>query len=214
MKKFLPLILLGIGLLVVIGGIFVVKNLKKETVVDDNDAAVPEIPSDQRPVVSLSPSDDGHWLTFKVQKINVKGAASMDYELVYSVQNGGQQGVPGTVKLDGNDVERKLLLGSESSGKFRYDVGVEMGTMTLRFRNSSGKLIGKLSTQFHLQTGVTTLTSADGKFTYELDKIAKGVWFVTMPTFVDPEASMVVVSQNGYSVFASDLKPHTGKVSN
>src|SRR5258705_12044742 len=105
MKKYLPLILLGLGLVVVVAGIFVVKNLKKSGAsVDDNDAAVPEIPQDQRPAVSLSPSDDGHWLTFKVQKLNVKGAASMDYELVYSVQNGGQQGVPGTVKLDSGDV--------------------------------------------------------------------------------------------------------------
>jgi hypothetical protein len=35
---------------------------------------------------------------------------------------------------------------------------------------------------------------------------------VTMKTFAVPVASMVVVSQNGYSVFASDGKAHTGKL--
>lgn len=167
MKKYLPFILLGVGLLAVIVGIIVVKNLKKQGAEDESDIAVPEIPADQRPLVSLTPTNDGHWLNFVVSKLNVKGAASMDYELVYSVKNGGQQGVPGTVKLDGGVIERKLLLGSESSGKFRYDEGVETGTMTLRFRNSSGKLIGKLST------------------TFKLSSPKKGVYEVTMDTFAD-----------------------------
>jgi hypothetical protein len=218
MKKFLPLILLVVGIIVVVVVFIVVKNSKNGQTADDQDAAVPEISVEQRPIVMLIPTNnptvpgsDGHWLNFKVQKINVTGAASMDYELIYTTGTGVQQGVPGTVKLTGGDVDRMLLLGSESSGKFRYDTGVEQGTMTIRFRNEKGKLIGKLSTVFHLQSGVTELTSADGVFKYTLDKVAKGVFFVTMQTFKDPDASMVVVSSNGYSVFASDGKPHTGK---
>ena len=152
-------------------------------------------------------------MDFKVQKLNIPGAVTMDYELLYTTGTGLQQGVPGTVKLDGTDIDRPLLLGSESSGKFRYDAGVEQGTMTLKFRDVKGKMIGKLSTDFHLQTEVTKLTSIDGKFTYELDKVAKGVFFVTMKTFAGPAASAVVVSSNGYSVFASDGKPHAGKIS-
>lgn len=219
MKKYLPLILLGVGLLVVLVVFILVKNSKQTDTSGEQDAAVPEIPAEQRPVVVLLPTNnpsvpgsEGHWLNFKVQKINIPNAVSMDYELIYSTGSGGQQGVPGTVKLDGKDVERMLLLGSESSGKFRYDTGVEQGTITIRFRNGSGKLIGKLSTMFHLQSGVTELTSIDGNFKYTLDKLAKGVFFVTMQTFKDPEPSMAVISQNGYSVFASDGKPHTGKV--
>ena len=183
------------------------------------DANVPDLPQAEWPVVSLTPTSnpavkgsDGHWLDFKVQNLNVTGAASMDYELIYSTSDGGQQGVPGTVKLTGTDIDRPLLLGSESSGKYRYDAGVEQGTMTLKFRDSSGKLIGKLSTDFHLQTGVTALTSIDGNFTYNLNAIAKNIYFVTMKTFATPASSMVVVSSNGYSVFASDGKPHTGKL--
>jgi len=221
MKKFLPLILIGSGLvLLLIVVFFVAKGMKNNnSSADQEEAVIPEIPASEWPVVSLSPTDNpkvagsmGHWLDFKVQKINIPGAATMDYELVYTTTTGGQQGVPGTVKLDGGDVERALLLGSESSGKFRYDAGVEQGTMTLKFRDAKGKMIGKLVTDFHLQTEVTTLTSIDGKFTYELDKIAKGIFFVTMKTFAEPAASMVVVSGNGYSVFASDGKAHSGKL--
>jgi len=218
-KKYLPLILVGVGLLILGGVIFAIvrnsKNKAPETTVEN----IPELPQSQWPVVTLAPTNnpgvngsDGHWLDFKVQKINVPGAASMDYLLVYSTSDGGQQGVPGAVKLIGGDIEKKLLLGSESSGKFRYDAGVERGTMTITFRGANGKSMGKLSTDFHLQSGVTELTSVDGKFMYTLDKAAKGVFFITMPTFVQPKVSEYVFWQNGYGVFASDGKPHSGKV--
>jgi len=168
MKKYLPLILIGVGVLVVaVGGVAIAKMMKGGTPTTEDETNVPEIPQDQRPYVSLTPSSDGHWLSFKVTGIKVAGATSMDYELLYTTGTGIQQGVPGTVKLDGNDVDRNLLLGSESSGKFRYDEGVKGGTMTIRFRNGKGKLIGKLATTF-------TLSSPK-----------KGVFEVTMDTFTE-----------------------------
>ena len=222
MKKFLPLILVGSGLLILLVIMFLIaKNMRSSgSVTDNGQAPVSILPQSQWPVVTLTPTNNpqvngsnGHWLDFKVQKINVPGAATMDYLLVYNTSDGGQQGVPGTVALSGADIERKLLLGSESSGKFRYDAGVEQGTMTITFRGSNGKSIGKLSSDFHLQSGTLVLTSIDGKFTYTLNKAATGVFFVTMPTFLQPEASVYVVWQNGYGVFASDGKAHAGKVS-
>ena len=210
MKKYLPLILIGVGILIFALVFILIKNSKKGETVDEEETAK-EIPQDQWPAVSLTPSEDGHWLTFKVQQIKVKNAATMDYELIYSTTSGGQQGVPGTVKLAG-DVERKLLLGSESSGKFRYDDGVETGKMTIRFRDSKGKLIGKLSTDFHLQSGDTELTSVDGKFKYTLDKSAKGVFFVTMFTFAEPNPSLYTFWKDGYGIFSSDNKPHSGNI--
>ena len=134
----------------------------------------------------------------------------MDYLLVYSTSSGGQQGVPGTVKLTGTDLEKMLLLGSESSGKFRFDAGVSTGTMTITFRDGKGKSVGRLTTEFHLQSDTTELSSVDGSFKYVLDKPAKGVFFVTMKTFMEPSVPEVVC-QNGYGIFASDGKPHTGK---
>ena len=222
MKKYLPFILLGVGLIIVIGVIaFVVKGGKSSSSDQTAQENIPDLPQSEWPVVTLAPTSDdrapnslGHFLDFKVQKINVPGAASMDYLLVYNTSDGGQQGVPGSVKLTGGDIERKLLLGSESSGKFRYDAGVETGTITITFRDSNGKSVGKKDVTFHLQSGVTELSSSDGLFKYTLDKVAKNVYFVTMPTLVQPDdASSYVVWQNGYGVFASDGKPHTGKVS-
>ena len=57
------------------------------------------------------------------------------------------------------------------------------------------------------------LTSVDGKFSYNLTKLAKGIYFVTMPTFVQPaDSASYVVWQNGYGIFASDGKAHAGSV--
>ena len=168
MKKFLPAILIGLGLLTIVVVFIIAKGSKNtDTPATEDEVSIPEISQDQRPMVSLTPTSDGHWLNFKVQNIKVKGASTMDYELIYTTGTGIQQGVPGTVKLEGADVERKLLLGSESSGKFRYDEGVKEGTMTIKFRNSAGKLLGKLSTTFNLASP------------------SKGVFEVTMDTFTD-----------------------------
>ena len=219
MKKLLPIII-GVGVLILI--VVVVLIMKKmagsSTSGIQEETNVPELSQSEWPSISLTPTDKtgvsgslGHWLNFKVEKINVSKAASMDYLLVYSTSDGGQQGVPGTVKLTGGDIERPLLLGSESSGKFRYDAGVEQGTMTITFRDAGGKSVGKLTTDFHLQTGVTTLTSVDGLFSYTLDRLAKGVYFVTMKTYLEPTGAPVAW-QNGYGVFASDGKAHAGKV--
>lgn len=163
-KKYLPFILVGVGVLVLVGAFLFIRSSKKVGIEDET---VKEIPVEQRPLVSLVPSSDGHWLKLKIEKIKVVKAASLDYELLYSLPDGRTQGAPGTIKLDGNDIVRDLLLGSESSGKFRYDEGVSGGTMTIRFRDSKGKLIGKLSTKF-------TMSSPK-----------KGVFEVTMDTFAD-----------------------------
>lgn len=218
MKKFLPIAVIGI---VILAGIvaFAVKGKVGSTNTEKDDSAnVPVLPESQWPAVSLTPTDNpsvsgslGHWLNFKIEKINVTNAVSVDYLMVYNTSDGGQQGVPGTVKLTGGDIERKLLLGSESSGKFRYDAGVETGTMTITFRDAKGKSLGKLTTDFHLQSNITDLTSTDGVFKYQLDKLAKNVYFVTMKTFLKP-GTAPVIWQNGYGVFASDGKPHTGKL--
>lgn len=222
MKKYLPLILVGVGVLIVaIVGIVIMRMRGAGNGAMQEESNIPELPQSQWPVVTLTPTEDptvpkslGHFLDFKVQKINVPGAKTMDYLLVYTTSDGGQQGAPGTIQLTGGDVEKMLLLGSASSGKYRFDDGVSTGTMTITFRDGKGKSLGKLTTDFHLQLDQTELTSVDGKFTYTLDKAAKGVYFVTMPTFIQPaDSSSYVAWQNGYGVFASDGASHSGTVS-
>lgn len=223
MKKYLPLIFIGGGVLVLaIAAFVIIKSIKGSVSSGTSKQTenIPELAQSAWPVVSLTPTQDatipfslGHLLDFKVQKINVPKAATMDYLLVYNTIDGGQQGVPGTIQLTGGDIDKVLLLGSESSGHYRFDDGVSQGTITITFRDSSGNSLGKLSSDFHLQTGEIGLSSVDNKFTYNLTTLAKGVYFVTMPTFVQPaDATSYVVWQNGYGVFASDGKPHSGSV--
>ncbi|MBN1169199.1 hypothetical protein JXA63_04895 [Candidatus Woesebacteria bacterium] len=86
--------------------------------------------------VTLTPSDDGHWLKLDVSGIS-QNADKMEYELIYNLPDGRVQGVPGSIELEGESkVERDILLGTESSGNYYYDEGVESGTLTLRlFKN-------------------------------------------------------------------------------
>lgn len=213
MKKYLPIILFAVGA-VVLGLVFflIAKSTKDTGSFEDETETVPEVALAQRPFASLTPTDDGHWLTLKVEKFEID-AKTMDYELLYSLPDGRTQGVPGSVTLGSSDsVERKLLLGSESSGKFRYDEGVSEGTLTLKFRNSSGKLVAKFQTKWHLQSSDTKLTSSDGKFSYTLPKVLSKTWFVTMETFgILSDAPGEIVS-GPYGVFTSSKAKVPGTV--
>ncbi len=203
MKKILPVVVFLLGILLVVGVyFFVIKGKNKEVPVDEEEAVV-EIPLEKRPLVSLTPTADGHYLNLLLKDIKIE-ADSLDYELLYQTGNGITQGVPGTVKLQGkSEFDASLLLGSESSGKFRYDEGVSEGTITLRFRDAKGKLVGKLSTQFHLQGSSTELTSLDGKFKFTLDKATKD-YFVVMETFGLPKNFDGNIVAGPYGVFSSD----------
>jgi len=200
MKKYLPFILLVFGILVIIVAIFLIKG-KKEAPVEETET-VPQVAFELRPIASLTPSEDGHWLKLRIEKIKVN-AATLDYELLYKLPDGRTQGVPGTINLTGQaEIERDLLLGSESSGKFRYDEGVKDGTLTLRFRNDKGKLSAKFSTDFALLAGTAELNSPDKKFTYKLDKIPLKTFFVVMGTFGAPDGYPSGMVDEPYGVFS------------
>lgn len=200
MKSKLPIILLGLGIFL-IAVLFLSRGRGSTVITDEEDA--PELPFSQRPYTQLIPTEDGHYLNLIVSNINVPKAESMDYELYYGTAEGITQGVPGKVKLEGKSmIERPLLLGSESSGKFRYDEGVNDGTLTLRFRDKDGKMIGKVAGQWTLSSETDMLTSLDGKFKYTLDE-ASEAFFVVMPTFGVPESAPIDVSSGPYGVFAS-----------
>lgn len=206
MKNKLPLILFGVGILIfALVLVFVMKNKNKAETNGDEEATI-EVAFADRPYVSLTPRSDGHWLDLEIQKFNkIQKAASLDYELLYTLPDGRVQGVPGTVKLEGlTEFKRELLLGSESSGKFRYDEGVEEGTLTVRFRDAKGKLLAKFSTKFHMQTEVAELSSVEGDFTYVLEDELSDEYAVVMETFGLPESSSVEsVSSGPYGLFTS-----------
>ena len=176
-------------------------------VVDDN-VPLAEVAFADRPVAMLTPTEDGHYINLKIDKITLPKAVSLDYELLYGLPDGRTQGVPGTVDLEGKtSFERKLLLGSESNGKFRYDEGVVDGSLTIRLRDSKGKLLAKFSTKWHLQSTDTELTSIDENFTYVLEKKPKGMYFVTMETFGVMDKSITSVESGPYGVFSSSEFP-------
>lgn len=206
-KKFLPLILLGVGLLILVLVFVLIKNKKSAVVVDDN-APLAEVAFADRPVAMLTPTEDGRYINLNIDKITLPKAVSLDYELLYELPDGRTQGVPGTVDLDGKtSFERKLLLGSESNGKFRYDEGVETGSLTVRLRDSKGKLLAKFSTKWHLQSTDTELTSVDENFKYVLEKKPKGIYFITMETFGLMDKSITSVESGPYGVFSSSELP-------
>lgn len=210
MKKYLPFILLGIGIIVLVVVFIVVKN-KSKAPVEEEDTTI-TLSLNERPVASLTPSADGHWLKLSVAKI-LSSAASMDYELLYQLPDGRTQGVPGSIKLTGQDkIERDLLMGSESSGKFRYDEGVKEGTLTIRFRNDKGKLITKLATEFALFSKTKELTSTDEKFSYTLGSINNKDFFVVMETFGITTEAPLELTSGPFGVFTSSKTAVSGTV--
>ena len=212
LKKYLPFIFLGIGILVIVL-VFVFVKGRKVSETEEDGGTVAEISFPNRPFASLTPTSDGHYINLKIEKLNVPKAVSMDYELLYSLPDGRAQGVPGTAELKDISVfERKLLLGSESNGKFRYDEGVEEGNLTVRFRDSKGKLLAKFQTKFHLQSSVTeliqVLTSVEGDFVYTFDKPQKTGYYITMNTFGLPQGDSVSsVTDGPYGIFSSSALP-------
>lgn len=199
MKKYWPVALLLLGVLL-IGSIFVLKSRNKELPVEEEEN-IPEVPFGQRPVVTLTPTEDGHYLVLNVSNL-VYDAETLEYLLEYKTSAGETQGVSGRLDLSGqNSLERELLLGSESSGKFRYDEGVEEGTITLRYRDSSGKTTGKVASDFHLQKDPTKLTSLDGKFSATPEPSIG--YFVTMSTMGLPGDAPGNIVVGPYGVFTS-----------
>lgn len=211
MKKYLPLILLFVGIVLFVGVYFLVIKKPSGKPQEQKETLV-ELPLIQRPIASLTPSVDGHWLKLKVEKI-LASDASMDYELLYELPDGRTQGVPGVIKLSGQEtIERDLLLGSESSGKFRYDEGVKEGTLTVRFRNEAGKLVNKYSTKFSLLSKTKELDSIDEKFGYALASVNSRDFFVVMETFGVPFDLPAEIAAGPFGVFSSAKTAVAGTV--
>lgn len=210
----MPLLILLIGLMVAGGAYFFISRSPEEPADEDGvveEVALLDVPLNERPVLELVPRSDGHWLDMTVSKLMIEEAEVMEYDLIYDLPDGRQQGVPGIVELMGkDDVQVELLLGSESSGKFRYDEGVESGTMTLSFRNEEGRLLDEFVSEFHLQTATDTLTSMDNEFEYQLDDVSDE-YFVVHTTIGFPAGESV--DSEPYAIFSSSEEDLPGTLS-
>lgn len=208
MKRIILILVLVFILLALFGGIifFVFKKATQRPAPETWPTPTPEgvlieTKLEERPFVSITPSDDGHWLTLEITQI--KNADILEYELSYNTDK-GNQGSVGYLKLEGKTFyEKRILLGTESSGHFRYDEGVTQGNLVVRFRQ--GKEVRKFTTDFHLQKGGTELSSLDGQFKIQA-KLPTSTYFVTMPTVGLPSPSEAKVLGQPYGVFSSTTK--------
>ena len=206
MKKYLPFIILGLGVLVFVVAFFVMRRPAKEVTEEDEEGNLIELKLDEMPVVYLTPTADGHYLNLKIEKIKVPNAVTLDFQFLYDVPDKVQQGSSGDdIDIGSGSFATDLLLGSESAGKFRYDEGVEKGILTLWFRDSDKKLITKVETDFHMQSDTEVLSSNDGKFKFEIVK-PKGI-FIVMNTLGLPdgyEFDINSVEYGPYGVFSEN----------
>ncbi len=201
MKKFLPIIIAVIVVLILgIGGFLIIKSKKTSapSTSKPQEEAIIETPLEERPYVTLTPRADGKEFTMDIERI--KNTQTVEYELVYLSQ-GLSRGVIGSVDLKGEtSISRKLLLGTCSKNVCKYDEGVTEGTLTLRFREPEGTR--KFTTEFHLQQGDNELTSIDGKFKLT-GKLSGEAFYITTSTVGLPKEIEGKIIAGPYGVFTS-----------
>lgn len=140
------------------------------------------IPVEERPFITLSPDNSGRSLY-----LMVNGAPEEDlleYELVYQASE-KQEGVFGRLNLasEMQPIEKKLLLGSQSSGgKITYHEGVTGGSLTTTYGDI------KLKEQFnflHFDNSEPSVSSPDVRFTVDFEDIAfaKNAVIIVMKSF-------------------------------
>lgn len=186
-NKFLSiLVVVLLGLLLTGGGLFAWKNFSKppESGKEDEEKTeketVKELTLEERPFTTLTPGPSCEY-TLALDQIQ-KDPEKIEYEIVYKDEKGVTQGATGTLKPEGkSNISKKVLFGSESSGHRKCDKGTEEGTITLRYRNSSGKLLTKLDTEFTIKEGGKTISLGDNlKATLEKNSTSK---LLAMSTF-------------------------------
>jgi hypothetical protein len=206
-KKYLSVLLIVIaGLAAFLSGFYLFKSLtsspQEKLMKASEGEALQELSIDERPYVTLTPRPDGHELTLKITNVP-EGFKAVEYELGYKNKDGVQQGATGKITVSSPVLERKILLGTCSSGRCRYDEGVERGTLTLRFRDDQGKLIAKFETGFTLNQGGSKLSSYDGKFSISGNLGKVNFFYVVMGTFGLPSTLPTKPTGEPYGVFAS-----------
>jgi hypothetical protein len=168
---------------------------------------VVEMPVSERPLISLTPSADGHYLDLKLVGVP-SSITSIEYQVIYdAVDNGSQieKGIGDTIKLITATIEKNLLLGTESctSGcKYSYDKGIVGGQLTINFIDNNGQE-STFDTPYVLKT--TADINQDGAITVDnfsvkpKAKLTGNDYFVFMHNY-----------RGGYSVFSSRLNSFVG----
>ena len=167
-----------------------------------------EIDMDQKPYISLIPRADGHELKLKIDNIP-SNISQIEYELIYLAVDGNlelEKGAGDTIKVENSSLEKDILLGTASCTngcKYKYDEGIESGTLSLIFINSSGQM-STHETPFILasSTDINSQKSlALNDFVINTSSVATGQFFILLRNYGLPNLS--VTASQIYSVFSS-----------
>lgn len=131
-------------LVLVVGGFLIMFNTKKETVTQDKKEVLTQsevIPTVDSSVKVELTSENNKEVTLDINSIP-EGTLDIEYELSYITGKNVPKGVLGTIDVSGkSSVERKITLGTCSSGTCVYDEGVTSIKVSLKFNNDSGSKI-------------------------------------------------------------------------
>ncbi|MFZ2153248.1 MAG: hypothetical protein WAV41_04375 [Microgenomates group bacterium] len=165
-----------------------------------------EMPVATRPIVNLTPRQDGHMLFLKLTDVSAN-ISSIEYELIYTATDGSlemEKGLGDTIKEISNTIERKLLLGTESCTngcKYKYDEGITGGTLSLKLFTVDGQA-SSFETPFILKSGAQLTKEKIFKLptaNFEVpitSKLSSADFFVLMKQY-----------KGGYSIFSSNPSP-------
>jgi len=183
-------------IIVMIITIVVGKNKKTTTSSNTTETKTTEelsLSDEEKPYISLVPQADGHRLNLKISDIP-KNISEIEYDLIYTAKDENieiEKGVGGTAKIEGNSIERELLLGTESCTngcKYKYDEGITGGTLTLSFMTADGQ---------------SALYEAPFVFLTSTDIKTKGLSLETENLLIKATIS----SKNDYFVLIKNFKP-------
>lgn len=150
----------------------------------------------KRPYVILAPREDGKELFLTISNLKM-GETNVEYELEY--QAGTMiQGVFGRIDFaqDNPPATKKLLLGSCSKGKCKYDEDVSGGTLTLRFSGTKDYVLREdftLNLMFEKE-GVFALRNAKVGLDVGSSGLSASTYVVAMSSFglpVEVEGELV-----------------------
>jgi hypothetical protein len=167
---------------------------------------------EEKPIVKLIPRSDGHELKLSIEKIP-ESIKQIEYELIYSATDNNleiEKGLGDTLTLESQNIERKLLLGTESctSGcKYKYDEGITGGTLSLIFITKQNQVI-PYETEFSLQSG-SQIKKAGGEmslpvenYQIKIENLKTNSFYLLLKNFGNPENP--ADTNPSYSYFASD----------
>jgi len=116
-----------------------------------------ELSDKEKPIISLSPSADGHELKLIIDNIP-QSIDNFEYDLIYSAIDEGlemEKGAGDTIQVTSRKFEKDILLGTSSCTtgvcKYKYDQGIVGGTLSLTFLTATNQSL-RYESSFVLKT--------------------------------------------------------------